>query len=95
MRKILDGTNAKDPGGPACLDSLMPWSGSAPANIRLRPEAAEGAAQMVDDPIIDIGPPAFHDDEEWENSRTFLKPAEKTLRVFSSLRGCFYAHFFR
>lgn len=28
--------NAKDPGGPAYLDSLMPWSESVPAEIRPR-----------------------------------------------------------
>lgn len=29
--------NAKDPGDPAYLDLLMPWSGSVPADSRLRP----------------------------------------------------------
>ena len=56
--------NAKSPGSPACLDSLMPWSGSVPAEIRLKLEAAEEAAWMADDPIIDIDPSAFRDDEE-------------------------------
>ena len=56
--------NAKDPGGPAYLDSLMPRSGSVPAEIRLKPKAAEEAARMADDPIVDIDPSAFHDDEE-------------------------------
>ena len=56
--------NAKDPGGPAYLDSLMPWSESVPADIRLRSEAAEKAARMTDDPIIDIAPSAFRDDKE-------------------------------
>lgn len=55
--------NAKDPGVPAYLDSLMPWSKSVPADIRLRPEAAEEAAGIADDPIIDIDPSAFRDDE--------------------------------
>ena len=56
--------NAADPGDPAYLDSLMPWSESVPADIRLKPEAAKEAAMMPDDPIIDIDPSAFSDDEE-------------------------------
>ena len=56
--------NAADPGDLACLDSPMPWSQSVPAEIRLKPNAAEGAARMADDPIIDIDPSAFRDDEE-------------------------------
>ena len=56
--------NAADPGDPAYLDSLMPWSESVPAEIRLKPKAAEEAARMADDPIIDIDPSAFRDDEE-------------------------------
>ena len=55
--------NAADPDDPAYLDSLMPWSESVPAEIRLRPEAAKEAARMADDPIIDIDPSAFSDDE--------------------------------
>lgn len=42
----------------------MPWSESVPAEIRLKPKAAEGAARMDDDPIIDIDSSAFRDDEE-------------------------------
>ena len=56
--------NAADPGDPAYLDSLMPWSDSVPAEIRLKPEAAEEAAKMADDPIIDIDPSAFGDEEK-------------------------------
>ena len=56
--------NAADPDDPAYLDSLMPWSESLPAEIRLRQEAAEEAARMADDPIIDIDPSAFADDEK-------------------------------
>ena len=48
--------NAEDPGDPAYLDSLMPWSKSVLAEIR--------AARMADGPIIDIDPSAFCDDEE-------------------------------
>ena len=53
-----------NPDGPAYLDSLMPWSESVPAEIRLRPKAAEEAAKMADDPIIGIDPSAFSDDEK-------------------------------
>ena len=56
--------NAKSPGSPAYLDSLMPWSGSVPAEIRLKPKAAEEATRMADGPTIDIDPSAFRDDEE-------------------------------
>ena len=56
--------NAADPGEPAYLDSLMPWSESVPADIRLNPEAAKEAVTMPDDPIIDIDPSAFSDGEE-------------------------------
>lgn len=39
--------NAADPGDPAYLDSLMPWSDSVPDEIRLKPAAAAEAAKMV------------------------------------------------
>ena len=35
-----------------------------PTEIRLKPKAAEETARMNDDPIIDIDPSAFRDDEE-------------------------------
>lgn len=41
--------NAEDPGGPAYLDSLMPWPGSVPEGIGLKPAAAAEAAKMADD----------------------------------------------
>ena len=56
--------NAKNPGDPAYLDSLMPWSECVSVDIRLKPKAAEDAARMADDPIVDIGPSVFRDDEE-------------------------------
>lgn len=55
--------NAADPGDPAYLDSLMPWSGSEPDEIRLKPAAAAEAAKMTDDPVIDIDPSAFSEEE--------------------------------
>ena len=56
--------NAEDPGDPAYLDSLMPWLGSVPGEIKLKPEAAAAAVKMADDPIIDIDPSAFSEDGE-------------------------------
>lgn len=56
--------NAKDPNDPAYPDSPMPWSESVPTGARLKPEAAEETARMADDPIVDIGPSVFRDDEE-------------------------------
>ena len=56
--------NADDPDDPAYLDSLMPWSDSVPAETRLKPEAAAEAVKMADDPIIDIDPSAFSEDEK-------------------------------
>lgn len=54
--------SAADPGDPAYLDSLMPWSDSVPEGIRLTPAAAAEAAKMADDPIIGIDPSAFSED---------------------------------
>lgn len=56
--------NAEDPGDPTYLDSLMPWSESVPAEIRLKPKAAEETARMADDLIVDIDPTAFSADKE-------------------------------
>ena len=56
--------NAADPGDPAYLDSLMSWPKSVPAEIRLKPKAAEKATRMTDDPIIGMDPTAFSEDEE-------------------------------
>ena len=65
MQRLLEEMpNAADPGDPAYLDSLMPWPESVPAEIRLKPKAAEEAARIADDPIVDIDPSAFCDDEE-------------------------------
>ena len=56
--------NAADPGDQAYLDSLIPWSESVPAEIRLRLKAAEEVTRMADDQIINIDPTAFSEDEE-------------------------------
>lgn len=47
-------------------------SESVPTEIRLKPKAAEGAIKMADDPIIDIDPSAFADEEKKETSQSFL-----------------------
>ena len=52
MNTGWDFANAADPDDPAYLDSLMPWSESLPAGIRLKPKGAGEAARMADDPII-------------------------------------------
>ena len=60
QRLLEEMPNEKNPDDPAYLDSLMPWSESVPAEIRLKPKAAK----MADDPIADIGPSALRDDEK-------------------------------
>ena len=67
----------------------MPWSESVLAEMRLKPKAPEEAATMSDDPIIDIDPSAFRDDEEKnrnlsEFSQSKLENSERliVLRVF-------------
>lgn len=44
-KAIVPAASAAGPGDPAYLDFLMPWSESVPAEIRLKPEAAEEAAR--------------------------------------------------
>lgn len=76
--------NAADPGDPAYLDSLMPWSQSVPAEIRLKPKAAEEAARMADDPVIDIDPLGLPRRRGIaETSRSFLNRNGKTPRGLS------------
>lgn len=53
--------NAENPDGPAYLDSLMPRSDSVPADIGLKPKAAEEAAKMADNRHR---PPTFVDEEK-------------------------------
>ena len=95
--------NAADPGDPACPDSLMPWSDSVPGEIRLTPAAAAEAAKMADDPIIDIDPSAFSEDEGWKipgplrrrKGKTpgpFSLPCWKGPGVFSFIRASFDAY---
>ena len=38
----------------AVIDQLLPWSESVPDSCRLSPESAATAAEMADDPIVDI-----------------------------------------
>ena len=84
--------NAADPGDPAYLDSLMPWPESVPAEIRLKPKAAEEAARIADDPIVDINPSAFHDDEENRNLSELSQPKRENSKRFIVLRACFDVH---
>ena len=83
--------NAKDPGGPAYLDSLMPWSESVPADIRLRPEAAEEAARMTDDPIIDIAPRPSATTKKNRSLSELSRPKRENLERLIVLHACFDA----
>ena len=56
--------NAEDPGDPACLDSLMPLVGIRAGGSRAEAEGHRGRRQDGRQPIIDIDPSAFRDDEE-------------------------------
>lgn len=79
--------NADNPDDPAYLDSLMPWSESVPAEIRLKTKAAEEAARTADDPIIDIGPSAFRNDEELQKPLgAFSTDTGKLREVYRSTR---------
>lgn len=54
-----------------------------PADIRLKPEAAEEAARMADNPIVDIDPGLPEGQEIAETSRSYLDRNEKTPRGLS------------
>ena len=77
MNTGWDFANAADPDDPASLDSLMPWSESLPAGIRLKPKGAEEAARMADDPIIcqQLGKPAARGPIRCTEARELGKPA--------------------
>lgn len=64
QRLLEEMPKAENPGDPAYLDSLMPWSESVPAEIRLKPKAAGETARIANDPITNIDPSAFCDNEE-------------------------------
>ena len=49
------------PGLPRLADAVV---GTVPAEVRLKPKAAEEAARKADSPIIDIDPSAFSEDQE-------------------------------
>ena len=50
------------------IDRFLPWADDVPDSCRLSPEAAEKAAEMTDDPIIDIDPEVFDSGDNLENS---------------------------
>ena len=85
MRKTIDGT----PGGPACLDSLMPWSESASADIKLKPKAAEDAARMADNPIS-VDHPRRRGIAK--NLSELSQPKRENSERFIILLACFDAH---
>lgn len=47
---------------------------------------------MADDPIIDIDPSAFHDDEENRNLSKLSRLKRESFERFIVLRACFDAH---
>ena len=49
---------------PAVLESFMPWSPSLPAECRMDAAEAASAAEMPDEPLLDIDPELL--DEEFE-----------------------------
>lgn len=70
--------NAADPGDLAYLDSLMPWSDSAPDEIRLKPAAAaEAAAVCMAAPSVRLQPTA-------EQVRGFFRLSVQRMRDMSS-----------
>lgn len=46
------------------LDSMMPWADSIDDGLRLSPKKATEVAEMRDDPIVDLDPAVFSDDEK-------------------------------
>ena len=92
QRLLEEMPNEKNPDDPAYLDSLMTWPGSVRADIRLKPKAAEEAARIADDPIVDINPSAFHDDEENRNLSELSRTKRENSERFIVLRACFDAH---
>lgn len=56
--------NASDLTDTAVMDRFLPWSKAVPTDCRLSTRQAAKAAQMSDDPIVDIDPAVFEDREE-------------------------------
>lgn len=92
QRLLEEMPNAEDPGDPAYLNSLMPWSESVPAGIRLKPEAAEEAARMADDPIIGIDPRPSATTRNSRNLSEFSRPKPENSERLIVLRVCYDAH---
>ena len=65
--------------GVVALDSLMPWSKSVLAEIRLKPKAA----RMADDPIINIDPRPSATMRNSRNLSEFSQPKQETPRGLS------------
>ena len=47
---------------PGVLDRFMPWSEAVPDSCRMTPAQAARAAEMPDDPILNVDPEAFDED---------------------------------
>lgn len=61
LLEIMPNTEGLEDG--VAIDQLLPWSESVPDSCRLSPKAADVAAKMADDPIIDINPEAFNSED--------------------------------
>lgn len=53
--------NTEDPGDPGLL---IPWSKSAPSEVRPRPETTKETVKSGQQPIINMDPLAFNNDKE-------------------------------
>lgn len=79
---LAEMANAVDPDDPAYLDPLMPWSDSVAEGISLKPAAAPEAAEMANEPIIDIDRQPSLRKRNRKLPRVFSKRNWKTLRGF-------------
>jgi len=69
-------------GDSGVLDRLMPWSEHVPDACRLSPKAAAKAAEMADEPIVDIDLDSW-DSENYKNPGLF-QPGSRGLQEFST-----------
>ena len=64
LRGVAPGGDAQHAGHrrPRVLDRFMPWSEAVPDSCRMTPAQAARAAEMPDDPILNVDPEAFDED---------------------------------
>lgn len=56
------------------VDGLLPWSGNVPDSCRLSPRAAVKAAEMEDDPIVDLDRDVLDDEAANNEERDWEQP---------------------